>query len=141
MNTMMPPPNHRQLLSARSNPAKLAPAEQRRKSLSDAPGQARGWQAWPVALLLGLALILVSACRSVPPTPNPMALAAKYADNFTSGTMEAKQAWDLATAQINSGDSDSARATLDQLRRQTDLSPDQTRAIEEVLGALRKPGR
>lgn len=104
---------------------------------------------WVCALMLA-AILLNPGCASVPaqspkataspaktePAPDPAALAAKYLERFTSGSMAAKQSWDLASAAINSGDFTAALSTLEDLRAQTDLSPEQTEAIKETIAAV-----
>lgn len=64
-------------------------------------------------------------------------LAAKYLDRFTSGSMAAKQAWDLASASINAGNLSAALATLEEIRTRDDLTPDQTTAVTETIAAIR----
>jgi galactosylceramidase len=64
------------------------------------------------------------------------ALAAKYLARFTSGSMAAKQSWDLASASINAGDFAAALSTLQDLRTHAELTPDQSRAIDETISAI-----
>ena len=64
-------------------------------------------------------------------------LAAKYLDRFTSGSMAAKQAWDLAAASINAGNLSAALATLEEIRARADLTPDQVEAVTETIAAIR----
>jgi hypothetical protein len=64
-------------------------------------------------------------------------LAAKYLDRFTSGSMAAKQAWDLASASINAGNFSAALTTLEEIRARTDLTPDQATAVTETIAAIR----
>lgn len=64
-------------------------------------------------------------------------LAAKYLDRFTSGSMAAKQAWDLASAAINAGNLSAALATLEEIRARDDLTPDQREAVTETMAAIR----
>jgi galactosylceramidase len=72
-----------------------------------------------------------------PPARDPSVVAGKYLDQFTSGSMLAKQSWDLALAAINSGNFDGALSTLQELQMQTDLSSVQKQAINETLAAVR----
>jgi hypothetical protein len=64
-------------------------------------------------------------------------LAAKYLDRFTSGSMGAKQAWDLASASINGGNLSAALATLEEIRARNDLTADQVEAVTETIAAIR----
>lgn len=64
-------------------------------------------------------------------------LATKYLDRFTSGSMAAKQAWDLASASINAGNLSAALATLEEIRARDDLTPDQATAVAETIAAIR----
>ena len=106
----------------------------------------RGAVAW-----LAAALLFHAGCASAPPSsapaagksaakarsaPNAAALAAGYLDRFTSGSMAAKQAWDLASAAINAGDFPSALSTLQDLQAQTELTPGQAQAVKETIIAV-----
>ena len=68
-------------------------------------------------------------------------LVAKYLDRFTSGSMGAKQAWDLASASINAGNLNAALATLEEIRARNDLTPDQIAAVTETIAAIRNSTR
>ena len=68
-------------------------------------------------------------------------LAAKYLDRFTSGSMAAKQAWDLASASINGGNLSAALATLEEIRARDDLTPDQVEAVTGTIAAIRNSTR
>jgi len=76
---------------------------------------------------------------SIEAAPNSQAvrLTAKYLDRFTSGSMAAKQSWDLASASINAGNLSAALAILEEMRAQGDLTPDQVVAVTETIAAIR----
>ena len=93
------------------------------------------------ALLALAAWVMLPGCAGVEKHQDPAAVAAAHLDDFNSATPPAKQAWDLASAQINGGDFESALATLEQLRAQTDLSPEQITAVDATLAAVRKQAK
>ncbi len=66
----------------------------------------------------------------------PAEPAAKNLDKFTSGSMAAKQAWDLAVASINAGDFDAALTVLNDLRTHTDLTGEQIVALNDLILAI-----
>ena len=76
-----------------------------------------------------------AAAAAIP--SRPAELAEKYLNTFTSGSMAAKQSWDLAAASINAGDFPGALATLEDLRKQPGLSPGQAAAVDEVMAAIK----
>ena len=67
----------------------------------------------------------------------PAKLAGSHVGDFTSGSMTTKQAWDLATASINVGDFNKGLSTLTDLRKQTDLTPEQIATLNEIIAAIR----
>jgi outer membrane PBP1 activator LpoA protein len=89
------------------------------------------------ALLAFAAWVTLPGCASVEKNQDPAALAAAHLDDFNSAAPAAKQAWDLASAQINGNDFESALATLEQLRGQTELSPEQIKAVDATMAAVR----
>jgi len=91
-----------------------------------------------VVLLQFAAMLLTTGCATTSATLDPASVTAKHVDDFTSGSMDAKQAWDLTVAAVNAGDWKSALATLEQLRQQPGLLPGQIQAANETLAAIRK---
>ena len=95
-----------------------------------------------LAILLAFAVwVTLPGCASVEKHQDPTALAAAHLGDFNSATPPAKQAWDLASAQINGNDFESALATLEQLRAQTGLSPEQIKAVDATMAAVRKQAK
>ncbi|HEX9046464.1 MAG TPA: hypothetical protein VF988_05505, partial [Verrucomicrobiae bacterium] len=84
------------------------------------------------------AVAVTNKTSSAEATSNSQAvrLAAKYVDRFTSGSMAAKQAWDLACASINAGNLNAALSTLEEIRARDDLTPDQITAVTETIAAI-----
>ncbi len=104
------------------------------------PPQKTAWLCLAI-LLVFAAWVALPGCASVEKHQDPAALAAAHLGDFNSATPPAKQAWDLASAQINGSDYESALATLEQLRAQTDLSPEQIKAVDATLAAVRKQAK
>jgi hypothetical protein len=95
-----------------------------------------------LSVLLAFAVwATLPGCASVEKHQDPAAVAAAHLDDFNNATPPAKQAWDLASAQINGNDSESALATLEQLRTQAGLSPEQMKAVDATMAAVRKQAK
>jgi len=93
------------------------------------------------ALLALAAWVTLPGCAGVEKHQDPAAVAAAHLADFNSATPAAKQAWDLASAQINGNDFEPALATLEQLRGQTGLSPEQIKAVDATMAAVRKQAK
>jgi hypothetical protein len=93
------------------------------------------------ALLAFAVWATLPGCASVEKNQDPATLAAAHLDDFNSATPAVKQAWDLASAQINGNDFEPALATLEQLRGQTGLSPEQIKAVDATMAAVRKQAK
>jgi hypothetical protein len=79
----------------------------------------------------------LTACATVT-AKNPEAVVAAHADDFNTGTPEAKNIWDAVVAQVNSEDYAAALTTLEQLQGESGLTPQQIRAIQETVAATKK---
>lgn len=66
-------------------------------------------------------------------------IVAKHADDFNSGSPEAKNIWDGLAAAVNANDSATTLTVLEQLRNAEGLSAGQLQAIAELDAALKKP--
>ena len=76
---------------------------------------------------------------SVLAAPTPQAIVAAHADDFNSGSPEAKNIWDGLAAAVNANDSATTLTVLEQLRNAEGLSTNQLQAIAELDAALKKP--
>ena len=69
----------------------------------------------------------------------PQQIVAAHADDFNSGSPEAKNIWDGLAAAVNANDSTTTLTVLEQLRNAEGLSTNQLQAIAEMDAALKKP--
>jgi hypothetical protein len=69
---------------------------------------------------------------------NPATVMSAYADDFNSGSPEAKNLWDQVVASVNSGDYATALSTLEQLQTDDGLPPRQKQAVQETEAAVKK---
>ena len=68
----------------------------------------------------------------------PKEIVAAHADDFNSGSPEAKNIWDGLVAAVNANDSATTQTVLEQLKNADGLSPNQLTAITELEAALKK---
>jgi lysophospholipase L1-like esterase len=75
---------------------------------------------------------------SAPTSPTPQSVVAAHADDFNSGSPEAKNIWDGLAAAVNANDSAATQTALEQLKNADGLSAAQLQAIAQLEGVLKK---
>ena len=84
--------------------------------------------------LAGLILTVGTVAAST-----PQQIVAAHADDFNSGSPEAKNIWDGLAAAVNANDSATTLTVLEQLRNAEGLATNQLQAIAELDAALKMP--
>ena len=88
-----------------------------------------------VRAFVAVAVFFTSALAD---TPDIQQIISAHADDFNSGSPEAKNIWDGLIAAVNSSDHAAEQTALEQLRNVSDLSGNQLAAIRDVAAAVEK---
>ena len=87
--------------------------------------------------LVFAAIILVARADADETKPSALELISAHADDFNTGSPEAKNIWDGLVAAVNARDAKAARTALEQLRNVSDLATNQIAAIQELDAVLK----